>query len=153
MHAGVISLGGGGSVTFYMHGGMSSYTASSRNGIDSRSWGSWGSTFAFTPNPPMNARSIGWGTDGASVVSNGTTAIVVCSGGGSAGSVWGTDIYTSDSSVCTAAVHAGVIGWGGGVVQVTGMPGQGSYRASQRNGVATSSWGSYGASFVVSSPR
>ena len=29
----------------------------------------------------------------------------VCPAGGSFGSVWGTGIFTDDSSVCTAAVH------------------------------------------------
>lgn len=153
VHAGVINMGRGGTVTFYMSGGLSAYPGSSRNGINTSTWGSYTSTFAFTPNPPSNARGISWSTDGASVVSTGQSAVVLCSPGGSASSVWGTDVYSSDSSVCTAAVHAGVIGWNGGAVMVTGVGGQPQYIASSRNGVSTSSWGSYHSSFVVARAR
>lgn len=153
VHAGVINMGRGGSVTFFMSGGLSSYPGSSRNGVSTSTWGSYTSTFAFTPNVPSSARGISWSTNGAAVVSTGQTATVSCSPGGSAGSVWGTGVYSSDSSVCTAAVHAGVINWGGGTVVVTGVGGQSRYVASARHGVATSSWGSYHSSFVVESPR
>lgn len=62
-------------------------------------------------------------------------------------SVWGTDVYTDDSSICTAAVHAGVITTEGGAVTVAIAPGQASYEASERNGVTASSWGEWGRSF------
>ena len=63
------------------------------------------------------------------------------------GSVWGSGPYTADSNVCVAARHAGVIGPQGGVVRAFGLAGQGSYTGSSANGVQTSNWGSYGASF------
>ena len=63
------------------------------------------------------------------------------------GSVWGSGPYTSDSNVCVAARHAGVIGLGGGVVSPYGLGGQEAYPGSNQNGVQTSTWGSYGASF------
>lgn len=68
--------------------------------------------------------------------------------GASAGAVWGTDVYTDDSSVARAAVHAGVIAVGETkTVTVTILAGQSSYPASTRNGVTTSSWGGWGGSF------
>jgi len=152
VHAGRITLARGGSVTIYLFPGLPSYPASVRNGISTSSWGSYGASFGFTPTPPMAARTIDWSLDGADVVTTGSTTLVFCPAG-SASSIWGTDVYTSDSSVCTAAVHAGVIGWGGGPVMVVGLPGQGGYPASMRNGVASRSWGSWGASFAVSRPR
>ncbi len=75
--------------------------------------------------------------------------LCTCAPGAGGGSVWGSGPYTADSSICTAALHAGVLGRGGGAVQVIPRPGQSSYAASTANGVATSGWGSYGQSFDV----
>ncbi len=55
-------------------------------------------------------------------------------------SVWGTDIYTSDSGICRAALHAGQISTAGGTVFVNLLPGQASYYGSVRNGVSSSDW-------------
>jgi len=73
-----------------------------------------------------------------------------CPGGsGPAGSVWGTDIYTDDSTVCLAAVHAGLITPGsGGVVGFEIRPGESAYRGSTRNGVRSSDYGKFSGSFV-----
>lgn len=64
------------------------------------------------------------------------------------GSVWGSNPYTADSSICTAATHAGLTGLGGAVVTVIPMPGQPSYSASSANGVTTQAWRSYPQSFT-----
>jgi hypothetical protein len=67
------------------------------------------------------------------------------------GSVWGTDIYTTDSQLSTAAIHAGVLRHGEtGVVRVTIMAGQNSYSGSSRNGISTSDYGSFQGSYKVS---
>jgi Tol biopolymer transport system component/regulation of enolase protein 1 (concanavalin A-like superfamily) len=66
------------------------------------------------------------------------------------GSLWGTDVYTADSTLAMAAVHAGVLKPGGtGVVKVTILPGQSAYQGSTRNGVTSSSYGSYPCSYNV----
>ena len=65
------------------------------------------------------------------------------------GSVWGTDIYTTDSSICRVAIHAGVITKSGGFVRIKFKPGKESYEGTERNGIKTSSWGSFPKSFVV----
>lgn len=68
--------------------------------------------------------------------------------GASGGPVWGTDVYTDDSSVARAAVHAGVVAVGQTrTVVVTILPGQSSYAASTRNGVSTASWGAWSGSY------
>ena len=68
--------------------------------------------------------------------------------GSAAGSVWGTDVYTDDSNVAKAAVHAGVVGVGETkTVTVSILAGQSSYAASMRNGIATNSWGSWVGSY------
>ena len=64
--------------------------------------------------------------------------------------VWGTDVYTDDSSVCTAAVHAGAITVeDGGEVTIEIVAGQESYAASEQNGIESSSYGPWGGSFSV----
>lgn len=60
-------------------------------------------------------------------------------GGGGMGGIWGTDIYTDDSAICAAAVHAGVITMAGGAVTVEIMAGQASYQSTNRNGVSSNS--------------
>ena len=66
------------------------------------------------------------------------------------GSLWGTDTYTTDSTLASAAVHAGVLKPGEkGVVKVTIMPGEPSYQGSTRNGVSSSPWGAWKCSFSV----
>jgi hypothetical protein len=68
--------------------------------------------------------------------------------GTTSGSVWGTDIYTDDSNVAAAAVHAGVVAPGETrTVTVSILPGQASYAASIRNGVTSGSWGGWSGSF------
>lgn len=67
-----------------------------------------------------------------------------------AGAVWGTDVYTSDSVLAAAAVHAGVLADGQtGVVLVTILPGRPAYAGSVRNGVNSASWPSWGASYRI----
>lgn len=73
--------------------------------------------------------------------------------GAAEGRVWGAGIYTDDSSVARAAVHAGVLQVGQtGVVEVMILPGQSAYEASTLNGVETTGYGDWGGSyrFVVS---
>lgn len=63
-------------------------------------------------------------------------------------SVWGDGVYTSDSGVCTAAIHAGVLKLGEvGPVALVVEPGRESYPSAMRNGVASHSWGSWAFSF------
>ena len=56
---------------------------------------------------------------------------------GSDGAVHGSDVYSSKSPICVAAVHAGQITEAGGVVTVQLEPGQDAYQGSFRNGVET----------------
>lgn len=63
--------------------------------------------------------------------------------------IYGTDVYTSDSSVCTAAVHMGLITFAqGGVVTIEMRPGQDSYVGSNRNDVHSAQYGHWEASYV-----
>jgi LCCL domain-containing protein/putative Ig domain-containing protein len=78
----------------------------------------------------------------------GQTFQFVVTGAGS-GTAWGTDIYTDDSPVARAAVHAGVVAVGQSkTVTITILGGQASYAASTRNGVTTAAWGSWPGSYA-----
>lgn len=68
---------------------------------------------------------------------------------GAKASVYGTDVYTSDSPVCAAAIHAGVLtpNQVGAVTIVMGA-GAKSFTGSKRNGITTRSLGPWGASYT-----
>lgn len=70
--------------------------------------------------------------------------------GTASGRVWGTDIYTNDSTVGKAAVHAGLVSVGQtATIRVCALPGQSSYTSSTRNGVTTLSYGSFRGSIAL----
>jgi hypothetical protein len=70
--------------------------------------------------------------------------------GASDGMVWGTDVYTGDSSLAAAAVHAGAVKAGEtSVVRVTVMPPLPHYQGSFRNGITSHDYGSYGTAYRV----
>jgi hypothetical protein len=70
--------------------------------------------------------------------------------GSTIGAVWGTELYTLDSALAAAAVHAGILKDGEtGVVKVTLLAGKQSYKGSRKNGVTSSDWGSYQGSYKV----
>lgn len=72
-----------------------------------------------------------------------------CPAGGYLGAaVWGTDIYTADSSICVAAVHRVLISAvAGGAVRLRIQGGQQGYNHSQHNGVSRPSYGPWQSSF------
>jgi len=71
--------------------------------------------------------------------------------GSTDGIVWGSDVYTSDSTLAAAAVHAGVLRSGErGLVRVTMVDALNvSFVGSQRNGVQTQSYGPWPAAYRV----
>lgn len=155
VQSGLISFTDGGKVTFEIADGKASYDGGTANGVTSSTYGRWDGSFTFPDAPPG---SVAFGPDPASWEQNmsakrgqnGTRETIDCSPGGTPGSVWGSGPYTDDSSVCTAAVHAGVITVAeGGPVTVEIAPGQESYKGSTANGVTTSDYGSFGGSFKV----
>jgi hypothetical protein len=155
VHAGRITLAGGGSVTIEIRPGETAYTGSARNGITSNNWGSWVGSFvivAATPaSPGIGIGGRGWNlTAGAFRTYAGARFVYECPAGGPPNTIWGTDVYTDDSSVCSAGVHVGLITVaGGGNVTIEIRPGQQSYAASTRNGITSISYGSWSGSFVV----
>jgi len=70
----------------------------------------------------------------------GMTYRVDCPAMCTGGDVYGTDVYTDDSNLCGAALHAGVIDSSGGTFTVTLAAGQSGYEGSTRNGIASQDW-------------
>jgi hypothetical protein len=157
VHAGVLKVGESGRVYVEMLPGQSAYTGSTRNGVTSEDYQSWLGSFRFVaaesaPNvaPPTLApdslrmyrayigRTLSFEVTGAV-----------------GGPVWGTDVYTLDSNLAAAAVHAGVVLPGERkLVQVAIVPGQADYKGSERHGVRSEGHGAWFASFrfVSSAP-
>jgi len=158
VHSGLITLQQGGSVTIELRPGRSIYGASERNGVTTSMYGSWPQSFVFkTPNTDAVVRAAEDATpvlwDTAPTVAGfevGKTIKFNCPANGREGSAWGTDIYTLDSSLCTAAVHAGKIKLAdGGVVTIEMRPGESSYKGSTRNGITSKDYEQYGSSFIL----
>lgn len=64
--------------------------------------------------------------------------------GASEGQLWGTDIYSRDSTIGAAAVHAGLLKPGEtAVLRVTVVAAPESFPGSTRNGVTSSDYGSF----------
>ncbi|OAI46172.1 hypothetical protein AYO44_11800 [Planctomycetaceae bacterium SCGC AG-212-F19] len=66
------------------------------------------------------------------------------------GPVWGTDVYTGDSALAAAALHAGAVELGeNAVVRVTVVAPLRAYSGSIRHGVTSSSFGPYATAYRV----
>ncbi|MDB5302065.1 MAG: blaR1 2 [Phycisphaerales bacterium] len=158
VHAGLVKVGQQGVVRVTILPGQDSYTGSTQNGITSQPYGSFPGSYRVEPA----------GTDGVpfsgpvpKVMSPAEVdlsqfrgrpghLIVMQITGATGGSVWGSDVYTDDSSIPAAAVHAGVLKDGEtGIVQITTLPGQDSYPGVIRNGVESRAWDQWGGSFRI----
>ncbi len=66
------------------------------------------------------------------------------------GSVWGTDIYTDDSYLAAAAIHAGVLSHGEtDLVMVTLLPGEEIYHGTANFVIESMDYGEWGGSYSV----
>ena len=83
---------------------------------------------------------------------SGIFSINITGAASTGGSVWGTDIYTDDSDIRKAAVHAGVIQNGENkTVYIEVLPGNPSYSGSFRNSVSTFPYGNWQGSYKFAS--
>jgi len=98
-------------------------------------------------------RNIGWVDSLADVDTaspEGTVIDFSCpAGGNTSATVWGTGLYTDDSAICPAAVHAGrITAYSGGTATIRVEAGQSSYTGTTSNGVTTLSFASWPRSFT-----
>jgi hypothetical protein len=80
----------------------------------------------------------------------GKTFSFTVTGAAGNGNVWGTNVYTLDSFLPAAAVHAGVLKVGQtGVVKIKILPALPAFTGSNRNGVVSSDFGPFPGAFQI----
>jgi hypothetical protein len=157
VHAGKLTIADGGTVTIEVRPGEASYTSTTRNGVTSTSYGAWSGSFVIVAvdrggGAGVRMGGAGWDTDANDHRGHvGIRYRYVCPSGGTISTrVWGTNVYTDDSSVCSAAVHVGVITpAAGGNVTIEMRPGQSSYVSFAHNGITSKPFGAWPGSFVL----
>jgi hypothetical protein len=159
-HAGALPGTEAGTVVVEVALGLQAYEGTIRNGIASTAYPAWTQSFRF-PDAPEAAPDDAvyfdhtgtWSTPPNQFpMQAGVIYRYACPPADQTGTVWGTDIYTDDSSICEAAVHAGVIGRDGGTVHYERLGAQQSFRGSVRNGVSSSEYGPWPGSFRFVDP-
>lgn len=165
VHAGVLAPGDGGTVTVVVRPGRAGYVGTARNGVTSSAWDGWGGSFEVVGSATRLARGCppafdfpsgdGWLMTPCIYRGDGGRELeFACPQGGAPGPIWGHQIYTDDSSVCTAAVHAGALTVEeGGIARVAIRPGRDSYGGSTQNGITSQAWDGWGGSFEVVMPQ
>ncbi|NGZ10335.1 MAG: hypothetical protein CV088_13255 [Nitrospira sp. LK70] len=139
-HAGVFTPGVSGQVTIVMGPGAQSFEGIGRNGVKSSSYGPSDSSYSFKSGEPGQ---LDWITALERVPDDFNSPLtLVCPPKGHADTyIWGTDVYTSSSGICVAAVHAGAITMeAGGRVTVTFQPKQETFIGSDRNKISSQKW-------------
>ncbi|WP_249680712.1 LCCL domain-containing protein [Roseococcus pinisoli] len=168
LHAGAVRRQGG-PVTVRMSGGLPRYIGTTRNGISSSNYGAYEATFRFDGDGAAPGQAAGGQATAASPASSGNEVcpdnlrayagsdeVVRCACPAEAtqrGSVWGTDAYTADSSTCRAALHAGMVGRQGGPVVARMSSGLPRYIGTTRNGISSSNYPAYEATFRFEGER
>jgi len=169
VHAGAIPLEGG-TLTVVLQPGRLAYRGSEQNGLQSRDYGKYSSSFAIVTagRAPAGTVTAASAAPGAAVAAgsqlieagctfdvrqltskDGAQFRVACPAGCEERAIYGTGVYTGDSSICGAGVHSGVIPASGGVVTITLEPGRPAYRGSEQNGITSRDYGKYSSSFAV----
>lgn len=110
-------------------------------------------TAVFAPSPSPEYAGV-VRADCSSTATNlpgesGDRYLVACPDGCGTDTIWGTGVYTDDSSVCSAAIHNGIVTAEGGVFSLVLLPGRDDYRSTQRHGVTSSHWATWARSFAA----
>ena len=151
VHAGLLQPGESGVVTVEVIAGPDSYAGAERNGVTSLSYGRWNVAYRFLGVAAMdNAVTLPDPGDLSGFRGQNGVVLTFEVTGDAAGSVWGDGVYTDDSRLATAVVHAGILRPGQtGLVSVEIMPGQEAYAGAERNGVSSGTYGSWAGSYRV----
>ena len=160
-HAGALPGTEAGTVVVEVAAGLQAYEGTIRNGIASTAYPAWTQSFRFPDaTEPEQGDTVyfdhtgDWATTPNRFAAQaGVIYRFVCPPATHTGNVWGTDIYTDDSSICESAVHAGIIGRDGGVVHYERLGAQQSFRGSERNGVRSVDYGAWPGSFRFVTPE
>jgi hypothetical protein len=136
VHAGIVKAGEEGIVTVCPAEGRPSYSGTTQHGVTTRDYNTWPSGYFFSDDP-AGKTPVKLTASVETTLSHEVQNVT----GRTTGSVWGTDLYTSDSDLGTAAVHAGILKDGEtSQIAVQRLPGAKSYVGSERNGVTSRPW-------------
>lgn len=155
VHVGLITVDKGGTIDYKITAGAASYAGMDGNGITSQGYGAWSGSFIFPKAAPgtgtFTASTTTWDANASSSDHEvGDKIVIDCSSNGHISSIWGTKSYTSDSSICAAAVLEGLITVDkGGLVVAEITAGAESYTGSTAHGVTSSDYGPWALSFVL----
>ena len=158
VHAGAITLAEGGAIILEMKMGLPAYAGSARNGVTTQRYDAWDASFSVTPVPkpppppvaPPKPAVISWKRTAQDLAPNGRRFTFVCRPPADPTAiVKGGDLYSWDSSICNAAVHAGAITTRGGSVTIEMRPGADRYTGSANHGVTSQNGGRTLLGFVV----
>ena len=98
---------------------------------------------------PQPVTAIAWTQTAQQYRGHTNDVVLYCPGNGVLGNVFGSDVYADDSSICTAAVHSGLITVeDGGAIAIRILPGQSKYVSTTQNDVTSDAWGSWFGSFT-----
>jgi hypothetical protein len=155
VHVGLITLEDGGTVTIEMAPGLDWYPAAVANGITSISYAAYEGSFTFPDAPPgsgdFEPSPANWAETAANL-EIGDSRTIDCGPAGTLSSVWGTDTYTADSKICSAAVLEGLITVAdGGEVTVKAIEGLDAYEGSSAHGVTSQDYAAYPKAFEFTS--
>lgn len=146
VHAGFLKVGDTKNITMRILSGRMWYTASTQNSISSLSYGPWSRSYTF-----LNTTSVTDTTPVNFADYDGAVGDTFCYPltGALDGRIYGTNIYTDDSDLATAAVHAGLLHVGETKnITMRIIAGQPSYAASKQHGISSLSYGAWSRSYT-----
>lgn len=152
VHSGSLQIGEYGIVEVTVLPGQDHYTGSAQNGVTSEDYGAWPGSYSLRRVSEETIIGIGQKDPGdLTPYRERTDAVLRFSVTGSDwGSVWGTGVYTDDSTLAMVCVHAGLLRIGEtGLIEVTLLPGLEEYEGSTQNGITSQSYGSWQWSYSV----
>jgi hypothetical protein len=158
VHAGAATTDAGGTVKVKITKGLDKYRGTLQHGIDTADWATFDKSFVFPgfgDDAKINDQFSCRETPKGLKKDDGDKFTVECPANCNpkGGSVYGTGTYTSDSPICIAAIHAGVIeAKKGGTVSVKVGGKKSSFKESEANGVSSNAYGAYEGSFTVDAP-
>lgn len=154
VHAGVVKVGETKTVRMTILPGQNSYVGTIQNGIESYDYGEWDGSFKFNDATQDATQTVETSIIDAKYLylenyrGLGETVIEVRVTGTTDGNAWGTGIYSDDSDIGVAAVHAGVLKVGETkVVKITVLPGQKSYVGTIQNSIESYDYGEWDGSY------
>ena len=158
VHSNLISFETGGEVHFVITEGRKLYAGTTRNGVSSASYGPWPKSFMFVnakgsliEPQALQSMPIEWHMNGHFLhLEEGEEIVVSLPPGGEEDTLWGNNPYTVDSSIGSAAVHAGLITFArGGTITVKAIGEKQYFKDSLRNGVQSMEYDLPMAAFTV----